>query len=154
MVDYLNICASARMKLGASINSYTYIKSIAEELRALAVEHNLPILTATQTTRSGFTNTDIGLEDTSECIWVGEEVTLVDGDKKLISEVIPGDQIISNDGFKTTMFVHHKKPKECVKITLESGKTIIVSKDHVFPTDSGRKCVNVGLSCGDRLKSL
>jgi hypothetical protein len=66
MVDYLNICASARMKLGASVNSYTYIKSIAEELRALAVEHNLPILTATQTTRSGFTNTDIGLEDTSE----------------------------------------------------------------------------------------
>ena len=66
MVDYLNICASARMKLGASINSYTYIKSIAEELRALAVEHNLPILTATQTTRSGFTNTDVGLEDTSE----------------------------------------------------------------------------------------
>ena len=66
MIDYLNICASARMKLGASINSYTYIKSIAEELRALAVEHNLPILTATQTTRSGFTNTDIGLEDTSE----------------------------------------------------------------------------------------
>ena len=66
MIDYLNICASARMKLGASVNSYTYIKSIAEELRGLAVEHNLPILTATQTTRSGFTNTDLGLEDTSE----------------------------------------------------------------------------------------
>ena len=66
MIDYLNICASARMKLGASVNSYTYIKSIAEELRGLAVEHNLPILTATQTTRSGFTNTDVGLEDTSE----------------------------------------------------------------------------------------
>jgi len=65
-IDYLNICASARMKMGASVNSYTYIKSIAEELRGLAVEYNLPILTATQTTRSGFTNTDIGLEDTSE----------------------------------------------------------------------------------------
>ncbi|CAB4125177.1 41 helicase [uncultured Caudovirales phage] len=65
-IDYLNICASARMKMGASVNSYTYIKSIAEELRGLAVEYNLPILTATQTTRSGYTNTDIGLEDTSE----------------------------------------------------------------------------------------
>jgi hypothetical protein len=54
------------MKQGGSINSYTYIKSIAEELRGLAVEYNVPIVSATQTTRSGFTNSDPGLEDTSE----------------------------------------------------------------------------------------
>jgi replicative DNA helicase len=66
MIDYLNICASQRMKMGASINSYTYIKAIAEELRGLAVEYNVPIISATQTTRSGFTNSDPGLEDTSE----------------------------------------------------------------------------------------
>jgi replicative DNA helicase len=65
-VDYLNICCSARIKPGASVNSYTYIKSIAEELRGLAVENNLPIVSATQTTRSGFTSSDPGLEDTSE----------------------------------------------------------------------------------------
>ena len=66
-IDYLNICASARMKqLGGAINSYTYIKAIAEELRGLAVEYNLPIVTATQTTRSGFGSSDVGLEDTSE----------------------------------------------------------------------------------------
>jgi replicative DNA helicase len=65
-IDYLNICASQRMKQGGSINSYTYIKSIAEELRGLAVEYNVPIVSATQTTRSGFTNSDPGLEDTSE----------------------------------------------------------------------------------------
>jgi archaellum biogenesis ATPase FlaH len=66
-VDYLNICASSRMKaMGGSINSYTYIKSIAEELRGLAVEYNVPIFSATQTTRSGFSNSDVGLEDTSE----------------------------------------------------------------------------------------
>jgi len=65
-VDYLNICASARIKPGGNVNSYTYIKSIAEELRGLAVENNLPIVSATQTTRSGFTNSDPGLEDTSE----------------------------------------------------------------------------------------
>lgn len=65
-VDYLNICASARLKYGANVNSYTYIKSIAEEIRGLAVEFNVPIVTATQTTRSGYSNTDIGLEDTSE----------------------------------------------------------------------------------------
>ena len=66
-IDYLNICASSRMKgLGGSINSYSYIKAIAEELRGLAVEFNVPIMSATQTTRSGFGNTDVGLEDTSE----------------------------------------------------------------------------------------
>ena len=65
-LDYLNICSSSRMKAGGSINSYTYIKSIAEELRGLAVEFNLPIMSATQTTRGGFSNTDVGLEDTSE----------------------------------------------------------------------------------------
>ena len=66
-VDYLNICASSRMKgMGGAINSYTYIKSIAEELRGLAVEFNVPIVSATQTTRSGYSNDDVGLEDTSE----------------------------------------------------------------------------------------
>lgn len=65
-IDYLNICLSARIKMGANVNSYTYIKSIAEELRGLAVEKNVPVVSATQTTRSGFTNSDVGLEDTSE----------------------------------------------------------------------------------------
>ena len=66
-IDYLNICSSARMKsLGGAINSYTYIKAIAEELRGLAVEFELPIFSATQTTRSGYSNSDVGLEDTSE----------------------------------------------------------------------------------------
>jgi len=65
-VDYLNICASSRFKANGNVNSYMYIKAIAEELRGLAVETNVPIVSATQTTRSGFSNSDIGLEDTSE----------------------------------------------------------------------------------------
>ena len=66
-IDYLNICASSRIKgLGGSINSYSYIKAIAEEIRGLAVEFNVPIWSATQVTRSGFGNTDIELTDTSE----------------------------------------------------------------------------------------
>jgi hypothetical protein len=65
-VDYLNICCSARIKAGANINSYTYVKAIAEELRGLAVENDVPIVSATQTTRSGFLNSDPGLQDTSE----------------------------------------------------------------------------------------
>jgi hypothetical protein len=65
-IDYLNICCSSRIKMGATVNSYSYIKSIAEELRGLAVEFGVPVVSATQTTRSGFSNTDVGLEDTSE----------------------------------------------------------------------------------------
>ena len=65
-VDYINICASSRFKPGSNVNSYTYVKAIAEEMRGLAVELDVPIVTATQTTRSGFVSSDIGLEDTSE----------------------------------------------------------------------------------------
>jgi len=66
-IDYLNICASSRMKgMGGAINSYTYVKAIAEELRGLAVEFDVPIISATQTTRSGYSSSDPGLEDTSE----------------------------------------------------------------------------------------
>jgi hypothetical protein len=65
-IDYINICASSRVKYAAGVNSYTYIKAIAEELRGLAVEFEVPIVTATQTTRSGFSNSDVELTDTSE----------------------------------------------------------------------------------------
>ena len=66
IIDYLNICCSSRIKNGSGVNSYTYIKSIAEELRGLAVEYDVPLLSATQTTRGGFGNTDVELTDTSE----------------------------------------------------------------------------------------
>ena len=65
-IDYLNICMSSRMKMGASVNSYTYVKAIAEEIRGLAVESNVPIVTATQVNRTGYGDSDFGLEDTSE----------------------------------------------------------------------------------------
>lgn len=65
-IDYLNICASVRYKPGANVNSYTYVKAVAEELRGLAIEKNVPIVTATQSNRAGFSSSDPGLEDTSE----------------------------------------------------------------------------------------
>ena len=65
-IDYLNICSSSRFKGNANVGSYFYIKAIAEELRGLAVENNVPIMSATQTTRGGYSNSDVGLEDTSE----------------------------------------------------------------------------------------
>ena len=65
-IDYLNICMSSRIRNGANVNSYTLVKAIAEELRGLAVEFNVPVVSATQTTRSGYSSSDLGLEDTSE----------------------------------------------------------------------------------------
>tara|TARA_R110001592_G_scaffold43380_5_gene140633 strand:+ start:532 stop:1938 length:1407 start_codon:yes stop_codon:yes gene_type:complete len=65
-IDYLNICASARLKNGSNVNSYSYIKAIAEELRGMAVERSVPVFSATQVNRNGFNNSDVGLEDTSE----------------------------------------------------------------------------------------
>ena len=65
-IDYLNICASSRFRAGSNVNSYTVVKSIAEELRGLAVQYNLPIVSATQTTRSGYGSSDVNITDTSE----------------------------------------------------------------------------------------
>jgi len=65
-IDYLNICSSFRVRPGSNVNSYTYVKSIAEEMRGLAVETGVPIMSATQTNRTGFVSTDVGLEDTAE----------------------------------------------------------------------------------------
>lgn len=76
-IDYLNICSSSRLKQGANVNSYTYIKTIAEELRGLAVEFNVPIVSATQTNRAGFTSSDVGLENTSESFGLPATVDLM-----------------------------------------------------------------------------
>lgn len=78
LIDYLNICSSARMKgMGGSINSYSYIKAIIEEIRGLAVEFEVPIITATQTTRSGYSNTDVAMEDVSESFGVSHTADLM-----------------------------------------------------------------------------
>lgn len=152
-VDYLNICASQKYSGGANWNSYFAIKAIAEELRAMAVKYDVPVFTASQVNRGGMNNTDIEMTDVSECILTTEKVKLRDGTTKMIGDLCAGDQITSNDVFKTVMMVHHKKMKECVKITLKSGKIITVSRDHKFPTHRGRVCVKGGLGVGDRLNT-
>ena len=76
-IDYLNICSSQRLRQGANVNSYTLVKTIAEEIRGLAVEYGVPIVSATQTTRSGFTSSDPGLEDTSESFGLPATVDLM-----------------------------------------------------------------------------
>jgi len=137
-IDYLNICASARIKAGANVNSYTYIKAIAEELRGLAVENNLPIVSATQTTRAGF------------CLSLDSKL-IVDGTEKNICDVRVGDRVLSNTGYNTVTTIFPVTRKKMFKIRTASGKEIICSEEHVFPTKNGENSIKNGIKCGDFL---
>tara|TARA_B100000508_G_C11459214_1_gene278327 strand:+ start:827 stop:2161 length:1335 start_codon:yes stop_codon:yes gene_type:complete len=134
-IDYINICASSRLKQGANVNSYTYIKAIAEELRGLAVEFGVPIVTATQTTR---------------CLSSDTIVNTLNGDKKIF-DIYEGDKILSDNGYNTVLKKFNEK-KKVYKITLECGKEILCSKEHIFPTCNGDMTIESGLSVGMCLK--
>jgi hypothetical protein len=134
-IDYLNICASSRHKPNGSANSYSYIKSIAEELRGLAVEFNVPIVSATQTTRSGY------------CLDLKTQVQTPQGMKEL-SNIQVGDLVLSNTGYNEVLNVFQKSKKKSYKITLEDGKEIICSEEHLFPTQNGEVNIKGGLKEG------
>ena len=134
-IDYLNICASSRYKSGMSVNSYSYIKSIAEELRGLAGEAEVPIVSATQTTRSGY------------CLDLKTQVQTPQGLKD-ISNIQVGDLVLSNTGYNEVLDVFPKTKKKSYKITLEDGKEIICSEEHLFPTQNGEVNIKGGLREG------
>jgi replicative DNA helicase len=138
-IDYLNICMSSRLKYGANVNSYTYIKAIAEELRGLAVEYNVPIISATQTTRSGF------------CLSLDTKV-FVNNQKTNIVNIKIGDRIDTFGGQNIVKQIFPIKKKTAYKITLANGKTIICSKEHLFPTKDGEKNLKKGLKVGEYLQ--
>jgi replicative DNA helicase len=137
-IDYLNICASSRMKYGNNINSYMYIKAIAEELRGLAVEFNVPIFSATQTTRGGY------------CLSL-DTIVFVNNKKLRIADVKIGDRIDTFGGQNIVKTVFPVTKKKAYKITLKNGQTVVCSKDHMFPTPSGEKSLKTGLKLGDCL---
>jgi len=134
-IDYLNICASSRFKGGNNVNSYTLVKSIAEELRGLAVEFNVPIVSATQTTRSGY------------CLDLKTQVQTQQGLKN-ISNIQVGDLVLSNNGYNKVLDVFPKTKKKSYRITLEDGKEIICSEEHLFPTENGELNIKEGLKEG------
>ena len=121
-------------------NSYTYVKSIAEELRGLAQEYNVPLLTATQTTRGGY------------CLDLNTIVNTQNG-KKMIKDVVVGDILESNNGSNVVKTIFPVQEKQCYRITTKSGKQIICSGDHIFPTNDNmlEKNIHSGLSVGDKL---
>ena len=129
-IDYLNICSSSRIKTGSNVNSYTYIKAIAEELRGLAVEFNVPVVSATQTTR---------------CLAFDTIVT-INGNDTTIDQVKVGDKIQSNESDNIVTAVHYTGKQKAYKITLSNGQKIVCSGNHIFPTaDSGDITINNGL---------
>ena len=136
IVDYMNICASSRYKNNVSVNSYNYVKAIAEELRGLAVEFNVPLITATQTNRC------LGL-DTLVIKKTGQEVK--------IKDIKIGDEILSHSGYVTVTEVFPIKKQDVYEITTKSGKKIICSNKHIFPTVDGEKNILNGLSVDDTL---
>ena len=139
-IDYLNICMSARVKPGSNINSYTYIKSIAEELRGLAVEYSVPVVSATQTTRSGF------------CLDIHTTVKTRSGEK-LLKDVKIGDELLSDEGYNIVKKIYPIEEKPRYLITTKSGKKIICSGEHRFPTGKEKvyKSIHSGLKIGEKL---
>ena len=111
------------------------MKAIAEELRGLAVEFNVPIMSATQTTRSGF------------CLDLKTQVQTQQGLKD-ISNIQVGDLVLSNNGYNEVLNVFHKTKKKSYRITLEDGKEIICSEEHLFPTENGEMNIKGGLEGG------
>ena len=138
-IDYLNICMSSRIKHGANVNSYTLVKAIAEELRGLAVEFNVPVVSATQTTRSGY------------CLSLDTQV-FVNNQKTNIIDVKVGDRIDTFGGQNIVKTLFPITKKKAYKITLANGKTIICSKEHMFPSKDGEKSIKKGLKVGEYLQ--
>ena len=135
VIDYLNLCASARYKTNGT-NSYTYVKSISEEIRGLGVEYNIPILSAIQFNR---------------CLGLDTIITKKSGDQIKIKDVKVGDEILSHSGYVEVKEVYPIETQEVYEITTKSGKKIICSDKHIFPTTEGEKTILTGLTIGDKL---
>lgn len=135
-IDYLNICASSRFKAGTNVNSYSYVKSIAEEVRGMIVELDVPLITATQTTR---------------CLGLDTLVIKNTGEQIKIKEIKIGDEILSHSGNVLVEKVFPIEVQDVYEIVTKSGKKILCSDKHIFPTIDGEKNIISGLTIGDKL---
>jgi len=149
VIDYISLLTTE-----TGSNSYERVKHICEKIRALSYIFKCPFFSACQLSKPGYGKENPGLEGIGECIEVNQLVTLRSGEYKKIGDLKFGDQIKSNDEYKTVTQIHHKKIKPCFKIRLKSGKEIIVSEDHKFPSNRGRLSIREGLNVGDKLNSI
>lgn len=153
MVDYIGIVASSRIKVG-STNSHFYLKSVAEELRALAIEYDIAVWSAMQLTRSGMGSNDVEMTDIAECCSLTTNVLKRSGDgyiSSLIADLKIGDIIKGYEKDVIVKRIFPIKKKQAIRITTKTGKQIVCSMDHKIPTQKGLVCYNNGLSVGDQV---
>lgn len=137
IIDYINICNTVRNKDGS--NSYSIVKSIAEEIRGFAVENDVPILSASQLNRCLEENTKVYIDGKGEIP---------------IKDVLIGDKILSNNGYNTVL-EKYENIQETYEIELESGHKILCSGNHIFPcNNSEMKSIDIGLKIGDTINTL
>jgi len=136
ILDYLNIFSSCRLNKTSAENSYGYIKSITEEFRALAIEENCAVVTATQTNR---------------CFSLDTKVETKSGEKIELRDINVGDEIKNNQGFVTVEKKYPTTHQQVYRITTKSGKSVICSEKHIFPTKEHPEGVSLetGLKLGD-----
>lgn len=152
MVDYIGIMDSYRIKAGSQ-NSHFFLKSVAEELRALAAETDTVVWTAMQLTRDGIRGSDPEITDVGECIALDSKVIRYDDSVVRIDSLAEGDMIKGSDGMVEVKKILPVRIKKAIKIRTLSGKEIICSHNHVFPTSKGRRKAG-DLSIGTKLKTL
>jgi len=136
ILDYLNIFSSCRLNKTSAENSYGYIKSITEEFRAMAIEENCAVVTATQTNR---------------CFSLDTKVETKSGEKIELRDINVGDEIKNNQGFVTVEKKYPTTHQQIYRITTKSGKSVICSEKHIFPTKEHPEGVSLetGLKLGD-----
>lgn len=152
IIDYLGITASSQYTNAGAVNSYTYQKAVSEEMRAMGADYNAAVWTAVQTNRGGMNASDFDVEDISDCLHP-DTIVITETGKCRLSDLTIGQRVLSSDGWVTVITKHCPKVKKAYKIRTKSGKEIICSADHIFPTSDGRKNIAGGLSVGDRLKT-
>ena len=153
MVDYIGCVASNRIKVG-STNSHFYLKSVAEEIRAMAIEYNIACWSAMQLTRSGMGSNDVEMTDIAECCSLTTNVVKKSGDEyisSLIADLKVGDIIKGYEKDVVVKRIFPVKKKQAIRIVTKSGKQIVCSMDHKIPTQKGLVCYNNGLSVGDQV---
>lgn len=153
IIDYIGITGSSRMKMGVQ-SSYFYLKAVAEEMRALAVETETVVWTALQLNRQGITSSDVEITDVAECISPDSLVVEKTRGEVKVKDLSVGDEVLTyNNRYSVVKMTHCSVKKQALKIKLKSGKEIICSPDHSFPTDRGRLKTK-DMILGDRLSSM
>lgn len=155
VVDSVNIFASSRLPASLLGNTYVYQKAVAEEFRAIGVEKDIAVVSATQLNRESSNKSADNMDTTgtADCVSLDTEVEKRDSIKCRIDELVEGDEILGPDGFVKVSKIWPRKIKRKYRIKTKSGKILYCSSDHKIMTSEGLKSIKSGLSVGDKVSS-